>query len=158
LRKTRDEKDSETKLTRTRKLPDVSIRSEEARLEQLVRELVETWSSTWTSKDTTAASKFYSKAPDLVFFDIGPIHVGWGQYRKNIEKSFEEIESLSLTLNEDLRVTVHGSMALTTATGRVSSKSKDDKSFDSNIRFTGVWEKKGRLWHLVHDHWSRSRV
>jgi hypothetical protein len=59
---------------------------------------VETWSSTWSSKDTTAASKFYSKAHDHVFFDIGPIHIGWGQYRENIEKSFDETENLSLTL------------------------------------------------------------
>src|SRR2546425_8056421 len=97
---------------------------EEADLRQLVRELAETWSSTWTSKDTTAASKFYSKASDLVFFDIGPIHIGWDQYRKNIEKSFGGTESLSLTLNDDLRVTVHSGLALTTATGHLSSKSK----------------------------------
>jgi ketosteroid isomerase-like protein len=119
---------------------------------------VETWSSTWSSKDTTAASKFYSKAPDHVFFDIGPIHIGWGQYRENIEKSFDETENLSLTLNDDLRVTVHNDMALTTATGHLSSKSKNGRSFDSNIRFTGVWEKKGSLWQVIHDHWSRSRL
>ncbi|TMI16071.1 DUF4440 domain-containing protein [Candidatus Bathyarchaeota archaeon] len=143
---------------RTVKLPNAPIGSEEAKLRRLVRELVETWSSTWTSKNTTAASKFYSKAPDHVFFDIGPIHVGWDQYRKNIQKSFGETESLSLTLNDDLRVTVLGSMALTTATGHLSSKNKDGKSFDSNIRFSGVWEKKGKLWLVIHDHWSRSRV
>ena len=131
---------------------------EEADLRQLVRELAETWSSTWTSKDTTAASRFYSKAPDLVFFDIGPTHIGWGQYRNNIERSFDEIESLSLTLSDDLRVTVLGKMALTTATGQLSSKSKDGKTFDSNIRFTAVWKKKGKLWQVIHDHWSRSRA
>ena len=134
------------------------IRNEEIRLRELVAQLFKTWSSTWSSKDTTSASRFYSKDPDLVFYDIGPIHIGWDQYRKNIQKSFGETESLSLTLNDDLRVTVLGSMALTTATGHLSSKNKDGKSFDSNIRFSGVWEKKGKLWLVIHDHWSRSRV
>ena len=134
--------------------------SSERNLGRLVRELAETWSLTWTSKDTRAASRFYSKAPDLVFFDIGPIHVGWDQYRKNIEKSFSEIESLSLKLNDDLRVTVVGKMALTTATGHMSSKSRDGKSSDLDIRFTAVWEKKAKdkVWQVVHDHWSRARA
>ena len=116
----------------------------------MVRELVKTWSSTWSSKDTSAASRFYSKAPDLVFFDLGPTHLGWEQYQKNIEKSFDRID-------EDLRVVVGDGMALTTATGHISYMMKNNKNFDSDIRFTGVWENKGGQWRLIHDHWSRSR-
>ena len=119
------------------------IRNEEIRLRELVAQLFKTWSSTWSSKDTTSASRFYSKDPDLVFYDIGPIHIGWDQYRKNIERSFNEIESLSLSL--------------TTATGHLEARSKEGKNSDSGIRFTGVWDKKDNVWQLVHDHWSPYR-
>ena len=132
-------------------------RNEEIRLRELVAQLFKTWSSTWSSKDTTSASRFYSKNPDLVFYDIGPIHIGWDQYRKNIEKSFNEIESLSLSLNDDLRVIIRDRLALTTATGRLAARTKGGKSSDSDIRFTGVWEKKDDVWQLVHDHWSAYR-
>ena len=90
----------------------MSKRSEDlALLKRMVRELVKTWSSTWSSKDTSAAARFYSKAPDLVFFDLGPTHLGWEQYQKSIERSFDTIEKLDLTLKDDLRVVVGDGMA-----------------------------------------------
>jgi uncharacterized protein (TIGR02246 family) len=125
-------------------------------LRRMTRELVDTWSSAWSSKDTRAASQFYSKAPDLVFFDLGPTHLGWEQYQKNIERSFDTIENLHLTFNEDLRVMVGDGMALTTATGHILYTMKENKKSESDIRFTGVWENKGERWRLIHDHWSRS--
>ena len=133
------------------------IRNEEIRLRELVAQLFKTWSSTWSSKDTTSASRFYSKDPDLVFYDIGPIHIGWDQYRKNIERSFNEKESLSLSLNDDLRIVIRDGLALTTATGHLEARSKEGKNSDSGIRFTGVWDKKDDVWQLVHDHWSPYR-
>ncbi len=136
----------------------MSKRSEDlALLKRMVRELVKTWSSTWSSKDTSAAARFYSKAPNLVFFDLGPTHLGWEQYQKSIERSFDTIENLDLTLNDDLRVVVGDGMALTTATGHISYRMKNNENFESDIRFTGVWENKGGHWRLIHDHWSRSR-
>ncbi len=137
---------------------NVSKRSGDvALLKRRARELVETWSSTWNSKDLSAASQFYSKAPDLVFFDLGPTHLGWEQYRQSIERSFDTIENLGLTLNDDLRLVVGDGMALTTATGHISYRMKNNKNFESDIRFTGVWENKGGQWRLIHDHWSHSR-
>ena len=130
--------------------------SDTARLKQRTRELVETWSSAWDNKDTTAAASFYSKTPGLVFFDLGPIHIGWDQYRKSIEESFESIQSLKLALNDDLKVVIGDSLALTTATGHIFLRMKDGGIFDTDIRFTGVWERRGEDWELIHDHWSRS--
>ncbi len=144
--------------TRRDELNDASKRSGNVTLlKRMARDLVKTWSSTWTSKDTSDASQCYSNAADLVFFDLGPTHLGWEQYQRNIEKSFETIEKLDLTLNEDLRVVVKDGMALTTATGHISTRMKNKKDFESDIRFTGVWENKAGHWRLIHDHWSRSR-
>lgn len=151
-------KTQSTSTTRRDGLVNVSKRSEDvALLKRMARELVETWSSAWSSKDTSDASQFYSNAPDLVFFDLGPTHLGWEQYQKSIERSFDTIENLDLTLNDDLRIVVGDSMALTTATGHISYRMKNNKNFESDIRFTGVWENKGGRWRLIHDHWSRSR-
>jgi uncharacterized protein (TIGR02246 family) len=126
-------------------------------LKRMARDLVRTWNSTWKSKDTSNASQFYSSAPDLVFFDLGPTHIGWEQYKKNVARSFDTIDSLDLSLNDDLKVVVEDRMALTTATGHISYVTKNSKSVESDIRFTGVWEKRGGRWKLIHDHWSRSR-
>ncbi len=136
----------------------LSKKSEDvALLKRMTLRLVETWSSTWESKNTSDASQFYSDAADLVFFDLGPTHLGWEQYQRSIERSFDSIDDLKLSLNNDLRATVNDLVALTTATGHISYKMKNGESFESNIRFTGVWEKKGGQWRLIHDHWSRSR-
>ncbi len=136
----------------------MSKKSEDvALLKRMTLQLVETWSSTWESKNTSDASQFYSDAANLVFFDLGPTHLGWKQYQKSIERSFDSIAELKLSLNDDLNAIVSDGMALTTATGHISYKMKNGESFESNIRFTGVWEKKGGQWKLIHDHWSRSR-
>src|SRR5437899_3578717 len=107
------------------------IRNEEIRRRELVAQLFKTWSSTWSSKDTTSASRFYSKDPDLVFYDIGPIHIGCDQYRKNIDRSFNEIDSLTLSLNDKLRIVVRDGHALTRATGNMEARRKEDQYSNS---------------------------
>ena len=124
------------------------------RLKSLARELVETWSSAWDSKDTQSASRFYSKDPAQVFFDLGPIHFGWDQYKKSVEQSFATIDSLKLSLAEDMKVVIRGSIGLTISTGHISYKMKDGTLYDSDVRFSGVWENDAGDWRLIHEHWS----
>src|SRR5215831_11321473 len=99
----------------------------------------------------------FSKDPNQVFFDLGPIHLGWDQYKKNVEESFATIDTLKLSLSEDMKVVVRGSIGLTISTGHISYKLKDGTSFESDVRFSGVWENDAGVWRLIHEHWSRHR-
>ena len=126
-------------------------------LKQTARDLVKTWSAAGSTRSTSEVAKFYSKDPDLVFFDLGPIHAGWDQYRTRMEDWFDTIDSLELSLANDLRAMVRGVSGITTATGHISYRNRDGTSFDSDIRFSGVWEIKDGDWHLIHEHWSRLR-
>jgi ketosteroid isomerase-like protein len=33
-------------------------------------------------------------------------------------------------------------------------KTKDGKSIDLQVRYTGIWERRGKTWLLVHEHLS----
>jgi ketosteroid isomerase-like protein len=35
-----------------------------------------------------------------------------------------------------------------------SVKWKDGKTTDAPVRYTGIWEKRGKTWVLVHEHLS----
>lgn len=35
-----------------------------------------------------------------------------------------------------------------------SEKTKDGKSTETDVRYTGIWEKRGANWVLVHEHLS----
>ena len=36
----------------------------------------------------------------------------------------------------------------------VTAKMKDGHTIDSPVRYTGIWEKHGKTWLLVHEHLS----
>jgi ketosteroid isomerase-like protein len=36
----------------------------------------------------------------------------------------------------------------------LSEETKDNKSNELDIRYTGIWEKRGSNWLLVHEHLS----
>ena len=133
------------------------MKSDEDIVRSRVRKLVETWSSVWDEKTTERAAEFYSKDKGLVFFDVGPIHLGWDQYSGSIERSFQSIMSLKLRLNDDMGVVLDENFALTTATGLMTTVTKDGKTDELNVRFTGVWRRERGSWVLVHDHWSQYR-
>jgi len=35
-----------------------------------------------------------------------------------------------------------------------SEKTKDGKATEAEVRYTGIWEKRGANWLLVHEHLS----
>jgi ketosteroid isomerase-like protein len=35
-----------------------------------------------------------------------------------------------------------------------SEKTKDGKAVETQVRYTGIWERRGRNWLLVHEHLS----
>jgi ketosteroid isomerase-like protein len=120
------------------------------------RKLIDDYCSAWSSGNADAAAKFYAHEDGLVFYDIAPFsYHSWKEYRDGVQKGlFANMASGSLTAGKDLKVSRRGTLAWTTVSMHFSEKTKDGKSSDTDIRYTGIWEKRGPSWLLVHEHLS----
>jgi ketosteroid isomerase-like protein len=120
------------------------------------RKLIDDYCSAWSSGDANAPAKFYAKENGLVFYDLAPFsYHSWNEYREGAEKIlFANMESGSLTAGKDLKVRRHGTVVLTTVSMHFSEKTKDGKNSEADVRYTGVWERRGTSWLLVHEHLS----
>jgi ketosteroid isomerase-like protein len=59
-----------------------------------------------------------------------------------------------LTAGKDLRVKRHRMFARTTVSMHFSKKTKDGNTSETDVWYTGIWEKRGANWLLVHEHLS----
>ena len=120
------------------------------------RKLLDDYCAAWSSGNPANAAKFYAKDDTLVFYDVAPFsYTGWKNYETGVQKEFfDTAASVSLTAGKDLKVTRHGNMAWTTVSMHLTDKTKDGKTTQAEIRYTGIWEKRGKTWLLVHEHLS----
>ena len=120
------------------------------------RRLTDDYCAAWSTGNADAPAKFYAQNEGLVFYDLAPFaYRGWNEYHEGVKKEFlESAETLKLTAGKDLKVTRHGLIAWTTVTLHLYEKTKDGKTTDLDLRYTGIWEKRGAKWHLVHEHLS----
>jgi ketosteroid isomerase-like protein len=133
-----------------------------ARAQQIVsddatfRALIDQYCAAWSSGDPENAAKFYAKDKDLVFYDLTPFsYSGWKDYEAGVRKGFtDSVESVSLTAGKDLKVSRRGTVAWTIVSMHVTAKMKDGRTIDSPVRYTGIWERRGKSWVLVHEHLS----
>jgi uncharacterized protein (TIGR02246 family) len=120
------------------------------------RKLIDDYCAAWNTLDANAPAKFYAKDNGLVFYDLAPFsYHSWKEYHDGVQKElFANMASGSLTAGKDLRVTRRGTIAWTTVSMHFSEKTKDGKSTEAEVRYTGIWEKRGANWLLVHEHLS----
>jgi len=120
------------------------------------RKLIDDYCVAWSSGNPDNAARFYAKDAGLVFYDVAPFsYTGWKEYEVGVRQNLlDNVVSLSLTASKELKVTRHGNIAWTTVPMHVTAKLKDGKAIDSPIRYTGIWEKSGKNWLLVHEHLS----
>lgn len=120
------------------------------------RKLIDDYCAAWSTGNADAPAKFYSKDEGLVFYDIVPFaYHGWKEYHDGVQKEFfANMSTDSLSAGPDLKVSRRGMLAWTTVSMRFVEKTKDGKSSDTKIRYTGIWEKRGANWVIVHEHLS----
>ena len=120
------------------------------------RRLIDGYCAAWTSGNAEAPAKFYAKDNGLVFYDLAPFaYHGWKEYHDGVQKElFANMATGSLTPGKDLKVTRRGTLAWTTVSMHFSEKTKDGKTTETQVRYTGIWEKRGVNWLLVHEHLS----
>lgn len=109
----------------------------------------------WCAKDAKGASAFYVKDPDAVFFDVAPLkYKGWAEYERGVPAVFDAYQTLNAKVNDDAVVHQQGSWAWATATLTNDSVLKDGKPDKVPLRWTSIWQKRGKDWLIVHEHVS----
>ena len=121
-------------------------------------DLIKRYYSAWSTLNPDNVSSMYARDADLVFFDIAPLKYsgGWQEYRENFKKNVAPgFSSLTLTPNNDVKITRRGNVALTTLTFHLSAKQKDGTPLEFDGRHTIVWEKRGGQWLIIHEYVSK---
>lgn len=120
------------------------------------RKLIDDYCAAWSTGNAEAAAKFYAKENGLVFYDVAPFaYHSWREYHDGVQKEFlEGASEIKLTAGKDLKVTHRGMIAWTTVPMHLMEKSKNGKTTEMDLRYTGIWEKRGKSWVLVHEHLS----
>jgi len=120
------------------------------------RKLIDDYCAAWSSGNADNPAKFYAQEEGLVFYDVAPFsYHSWKEYRVGVQKQFfDNLTSAKLTAGKDLRVTKRGTIAWTTVPMHLSTTGKDGAKTEYELRYTGIWEKRGGHWVLVHEHIS----
>jgi len=120
------------------------------------RKLIDSYCAAWSTGNADAPAKFYAKEDGLVFYDVAPFsYHSWKEYHSGVQKEFlDGASSVTLTAGRDLKVSRRGMMAWMTVPMHLTEKTKDGKTTETDIRYTGIWEKRGPSWVLVHEHLS----
>ena len=109
----------------------------------------------WETLDSAKAAPFYAKDADLKFFDLAPLkYTGWAEYAAGVDKVAADLKSIRFTLGDDARTYRRGNVAWATATMRAEVATKGGAKQTIEGRWTLVWEKRGKDWLIVHEHFS----
>lgn len=120
------------------------------------RKLIDGYCAAWSSGNADTPAKYYAKDDGLVYYDLAPFaYHSWSEYHEGVKKEFlDSAASIKLTAGKDLKVHRRGTVAWTTVSMHLSETAKDGKSSELDVRYTGIWEKRGPQWLLVHEHLS----
>jgi ketosteroid isomerase-like protein len=109
----------------------------------------------WNTGDPANAAPFYDKTPTNVYFDIAPLqYKGWDEYQAGVKELFAAFESMKFSLHDDARIHNAGNTAWGTVTWTAQGKMKNGNGVNLDGRWTCIWEKKGKNWLIVHEHFS----
>ncbi|HEX4606379.1 MAG TPA: nuclear transport factor 2 family protein [Candidatus Angelobacter sp.] len=124
--------------------------------EATFRRFVDGMCAGWSSGSPDNAAKFYAKDDGLVFYDLAPFsYHSWKEYHDGAQKAFfDTTTSIKLTAGKDLKVTRRGNVAWLTVPMHLSATGKDGKTTEADIRYTGIVERRGATWLIVHEHLS----
>ena len=120
------------------------------------RKLIDDYCAAWSTGNADNPARFYAKEDGLVFYDVAPFsYHSWKEYHEGVKKEFlDSAESVKLSAGKDLKVRRRGTVAWTTVSMHLSEKTKDGKNSETDIRYTGIWERRPSGWVLVHEHLS----
>ena len=120
-------------------------------------DMIKRYYAAWSTLNPDNPARFYAKNPDLVFFDVDPLkYTGWQQYHDNFKNNMAPgFTSLTITPNNDVKITRSGNLAIATLTFHLSAKAKDGTALEFEGRHTMVWQLSGGKWLIIHEHVSK---
>ena len=119
------------------------------------RPRVEKVLAAWATLDPSKAAAYYAKDPDLVFFDIAPLkYTGWKDYEAGFRQTVADWKSLKLTLGPDFKAYSSGNVAWATYTVSFEIEPRSGDTMRGEARGTGIFEKRGDGWLIIHEHVS----
>ena len=129
-----------------------SYRGAAAGAVDLKPQVVDYWRS-W-QKGPDAAAHLYAKDANFVFYDLEPLkYTGWEQYKAGVVPNIlSKFQSVTFTVNDDVKTTAQGTVAWTTATFQADGVLKAAGPIKVSIRHTAIWQRRGNRWLIVHEH------
>ena len=120
-----------------------------------VRHVIFAAMKNWSELDAEANRVYYTSSNKAVFFDFTPMqYVGWKTYIGEIKKVQETIRRFRITLNDDLAVRVHGTMAYAHGTWKMNFVFTNGSRKRLAGRLTEILVKRKGKWIIVHEHAS----
>jgi ketosteroid isomerase-like protein len=134
----------------------VALAQQQSNDNSTFRKLIDDYCAAWSTGNTDAPAKFYAQDDNVIFYDVTPFsYHGWKEYAPGVHKALlDGAAEIKLTAGDDLRATRRGSVAWTVVPMHFREKTKDGKVIEADLRYTGIWEKRGSNWLLVHEHVS----
>lgn len=105
----------------------------------------------WNTLDPANAAKYYDKSPQNTYFDIAPMeYKGWAAYESGAKKVLAGFQALNCKV-ADPALHNQGSWGWGTSLVDCDAVMKDGSKSPMHFRYTGVWQKKGSEWLIVHE-------
>ncbi len=105
--------------------------------------------------DMANAARFHSKESGDVFYDIAPLkYTGWAEYQAGTQKLMSQWTSMKCVLGDDLQTHRQGSFAWGISTWHCDIVQKSGIKEGMDGRWTVIWERRGKDWLVVHEHFS----
>jgi ketosteroid isomerase-like protein len=101
------------------------------------------------------AAPFHAKDAEDVFFDIAPLkYKGWSEFEEGAQKLLSQWQSMKCELGDDVQTHQQESLAWGAATWHCDIVDKAGAKQGMDGRWTVIWEKRGKDWLVVHEHFS----
>ena len=108
----------------------------------------------WSTLDPRNVELYYAADAPFPFYDVAPLKFdSWAAFEKGAVDLFSGFSAMKATVN-DAVVRSIGSGALGTAVVHLDMVKRDGTPVSMDVRWTGVWERKGGRWLIVHEHVS----
>jgi ketosteroid isomerase-like protein len=119
--------------------------------------IIKEYYAAWSTLNPDNPAPAYAKDPDLVFFDVDPVkYTSWQQYHDNFKNNVAPgFSSLTITPNDDIKITRSGNLAVASLTFRLVAKTKDGSPLEFTGRHTIVFQNRGGKWLIIHEHVSK---
>lgn len=130
----------------------VSVAPTDAEFNQTVRDF---WAA-WSTKDSTAVSRFYGQDANTTIFLpwVNQQFVGWQQFQPQADRVLAGLDRAEFTPYDDTRTWRWNDLVLTVGTFGINLAGKDGKRTTGDARYTLLWERRDGRWQIVHEHLS----